>query len=309
MNQLDSLRALLAVNDLGGFAAAARALDTSPAKVTRLIQDLERTLNTRLLQRTTRTLSPTEAGELYIARIRPVIDALDAANDEVSTSGRLPSGVLKVRSSLDFAAAQLIPRVSRLQRLYPKLEVEINTSDRLLESPDLESDLTMLFSRNGLADGDFVARKLGMTSGVMCASPQYLKIHPAPNHPSELVRHECLLPSGKDLPHSFLLASVDPHDPQQFEFRPGPAKFHSNSSEALYHAALQGLGLVGMLSVHAQPYIRSGALVRVLPQWIGERWQVWAGYAGRRHVPRKVQAFLEFLQTEFGDPELDPWLV
>ena len=67
--------------------------------------------------------------------------------------------------------------------------------------------------------------------------------------------------------------------------------------------------LVGMLSVHAQPYIRSGALVRVLPQWIGERWQVWAGYAGRKHVPRKVQAFLEFLQTEFGDPELDPWLV
>lgn len=309
MNQLDSLRALLAVIDLGGFAAAARALDTSPAKVTRLIQDLEKTLNTRLLQRTTRTSSLTEAGELYAARIRPVIDALDAANDEVSTSGRLPSGVLKVRSSLDFAAAQLIPRVSRLQRLYPKLEVEINTSDRLLESPDLESDLTVLFSRNGLPDGDFVARKLGTTTGVMCASPHYLKTHPAPEHPSDLVHHECLLPSGKDLPHSFLLASSEPAAPQHFEFRPGPAKFHSNSSEALYHAALQGLGLVGMLSVHAQPYIRSGALVRVLPQWIGDRWQVWAGYAGRKHVPRKVQALLEFLQTEFGDPELDPWLL
>ena len=117
MNQLDSLRALLAVIDLGGFAAAARSLDTSPAKVTRLIQDLEKTLNTRLLQRTTRTLSLTEAGEVYAARIHPVIDALDAANDEVSTSGRLPSGVLKVRSSLDFAATQLIPRISRLQRL------------------------------------------------------------------------------------------------------------------------------------------------------------------------------------------------
>ena len=309
MNQLDSLRALLAVIDLGGFAAAARSLDTSPAKVTRLIQDLEKTLNTRLLQRTTRTLSLTEAGEVYAARIRPVIDALDAANDEVSTSGRLPSGVLKVRSSLDFAATQLIPRISRLQRLYPKLEVEINTTERQLESPDLESDITMLFSRNGLSDGDFVARKLGMTSGVLCASPHYLTIHPAPTPPADLVRHECLIPTGKDLPHAFLLASIDPAEPQHFEFRPGPAKFHSNSSEALYHAALQGLGLVGMLSVHAQPYIRSGALVRVLPQWIGERWQVWAGYAGRKHVPRKVQAFLEFLQTEFGDPELDPWLV
>lgn len=309
MNQLDSLRALLAVIDLGGFAAAARALDTSPAKVTRLIQDLEKTLNTRLLQRTTRTLSLTEAGELYAARIRPVIDALDAANDEVSTTGQLARGVLKVRSSLDFAAAQLIPRIPRLQRLYPMLEVEINTSDRLLESPDLESDITMLLSRNGLADGDFVARKLGTTSGVLCASPQYLKIHPAPTHPADLMHHECLIPTGKDVPHSFLLASVNPADPQQFEFRPGPAKFHSNSSEALYYAALQGLGMVGMLSVHAQPYIRSGALIRILPQWIGDRWQVWAGYSGRKHVPRKVQAFLEFLQTEFGDPELDPWLV
>ena len=72
-------------------------------------------------------------------------------------------------------------------------------------------------------------------------TPQYLKIHPAPVHPEELVRHECLLPTGKDLPHSFWLTSVDPSTPQQFEFRPGPAKFHSNSSEALYHAALQHL--------------------------------------------------------------------
>ncbi|RUP35657.1 MAG: LysR family transcriptional regulator [Curvibacter sp.] len=309
MNQLDSLRALLTVIDLGGFAAAARALDTSPAKVTRLIHDLERTLNTRLLQRTTRTLSLTEAGELYAARIRPVIDALDAANDEVSTRGRLPSGVLKVRSSLDFAAAQLIPRISRLQRLYPKLEVEINTSDRLLEAPDLESDITILFSRHGLADGDFVARKLGMTSGVLCASPQYLKIHPAPTHPSDLSQHECLIPTGKDLPDTFVLASTQPGDPRHFEFSPGPAKFHSNSSEALCQAALQGLGMVGMLSVHAQPYIRSHALVRVLPDWIGERWQVWAAYTGRKHVPRKAQAFLEFLQAEFGDPDLDPWLL
>lgn len=91
------------------------------------------------------------------------------------------------------------------------------------------------------------------------------------------------------------------------DVRPGPGRFHSHSPETLVVAALQGMGIVGMLSAHAQPYLQSGALVRVLPGWVGESWQVWLAFTGRKHVPRKVQAFLAFLKSEFGDPERDPW--
>lgn len=309
MDQLDSLHALLAVIDHGGFAAAARALNTSPAKVTRLIQELEQNLNARLLNRTTRTLSLTEAGELYAGRIRPAVDALRAANDEVTTYNSLPSGLLKVHSSLDFAAAQLIPRVPRLSQLYPQLEVDIQVADRMQLAPDLDADVTILFSRQPLPSGDFVARRLASTSGVLCASPQYLKRHGLPLHPQDLAQHDCLIPSSKDLPPTFMLAWVGPGEVAPFEFRPGEPKFHSNSPEALCHAALHGLGLVGMLSAHAEPYLRSGALVRLLPNWVGDRWEVWAAYSGRKHVPRKVHAFLEFLRAELGDPQRDPWLV
>lgn len=312
MNQLDSMRALLSVVDQGGFAPAAQALSTSRAKVTRLIQDLEAALNIRLLQRTTRTLSLTEAGEVYVARIRPLIEGLDAANDEASTSGRMPGGLLKVQSSLDFAAAQLIPRVPRLQRVYPRLEIEINTSDRHLEAPDLKADVTVLFSRQGLADGDYTAVKLGTTHALLCASPRYLEAHPAPAHPSELEQHECLFPKGKGIAEVLRFRSTAPGalpgvDVPGVDVRPGPARFHSHSPEALYMAALQGMGVIGMLSAHAQPYLQSGALVRVLPDWVGDSWQVWLAFTGRKHVPRKVQAFLAFLKSEFGDPDADPW--
>ncbi|WP_084461579.1 LysR family transcriptional regulator [Curvibacter gracilis] len=309
MNQLDSMRALLSVVDQGGFAPAAQALNTSRAKITRLIQELEAALNIRLLQRTTRTLSLTEAGEVYVARIRPLIEGLDAANDEASSSGRMPGGLLKVQSSLDFAAAQLIPRVPRLQRVYPQLEIEVNTSDKLLEAPDLKSDVTVLFSRQGLADGDYTAFKLGTTHALLCASPRYLEAHPAPVHPSELEQHECLFPKGKGLAEVLRFRSTAAGAQPSVDVRPGPARFHSHSPEALYMAALQGMGIIGMLSAHAQPYLQSGALVRVLPDWVGESWQVWLAFTGRKHVPRKVQAFLAFLRSEFGDPDADPWQV
>lgn len=307
MNQLDSMRALLSVVDQGGFAPAAQALNTSRAKITRLIQDLESALNIRLLQRTTRTLSLTEAGEVYVARIRPLIEGLDAANDEASTSGRMPGGLLKVQSSFDFAAGQLIPRIPRLQRVYPRLEIEVNTSDRLLESPDLKSDVTVLFSRQGLADGDYTAVKLGTTHALMCAAPRYLEDHAAPAHPSELEQHACLFPKGKGLSEVLRFHAVGPAAQPGVDVRPGPGRFHSHSPETLVVAALQGMGIVGMLSAHAQPYLQSGVLVRVLPGWVGESWQVWLAFTGRKHVPRKVQAFLAFLKSEFGDPERDPW--
>ncbi|MDD0838064.1 LysR family transcriptional regulator [Curvibacter sp. HBC61] len=308
MDQLDALHALLAVIDHGGFAAAARALNTSPAKVTRLIQDLEHKLNARLLNRTTRTLSLTEAGELYAGRVRPAVEALRAAQDEVTTYNSLPSGVLRVNSLLDFAVTQLIPRVPRFSALYPQLELDVQVADRLQMTPDLDADLTILFSRQPLPSGDFVARRLAMTSGVLCAAPQYLKRHGLPLHPKDLVRHNCLIPSSKELPETFMLTWVGEGAVDPFEFHPGAPKFHSNSPEALRHAALHGLGLVGMLSVHAQPYLRSGALVRVLPDWVGERWEIWAAYSGRKHVPRKVHALLDFLRQELGDPLHDPWL-
>lgn len=185
MDQLRALRVFLAVIDHGSLAAAARALDLAPAVVTRQIKELEHQLNTRLLHRTTRALALTEAGERYAERVRPALEQLAAADDEVGTLDRQPRGTLRICSSVDFATTQLIPRIPRLQQLYPQLAVHIEPP-RLADAPDPLADVSILVVRPSTLEGDFVARPLAVTTGLLFASPDYLREHGTPEHPRDL---------------------------------------------------------------------------------------------------------------------------
>lgn len=307
MDQLRALRVFLAVIDHGSLAAAARALDLAPAVVTRQLKELEQSLNTRLLHRTTRSLALTEAGERYAERVRPVLDQLSAADDEVGSLDRQPRGTLRISTPIEFATAQIIPRIPKLQTLYPQLTVDIEPP-RLGDAPDPLADVSILIARPSALEGDFVARPLAMTTGMLCGSPAYLREHGTPRHPRDLAHHACLIAARPDLSRRFLLMPDDPADGAPFEFEAAPTDITSSSPEALRVAAIHGMGLVGMLSCVAERDIRAGALVRVLPQWSASRWNVFAAYLSRRHVPRRVRAFLEFMAQELGDPGQDPWL-
>ena len=287
-----TMRVFQAVADAGGFAAAARLLNMAPATVTRFVADLEHDLGARLLQRTTRRVSLTEAGSAYLARLRPILLELDEARAMAQEHTQGMSGTLRVCTSPVLATHLLAPQVALFRTRYPAVRLEIHVS---LDSelPINEHDIT-LFSAPSDYDGNVIARPFASTTGVLCAAPAYLRRRPPPRTPQELAEHDCLLPSQPDLQASVLQLS-----------HPGPGQrttavtlqpvCASNHTEALMEVALGGAG-IALLSVDlVAEHLQHGRLVRVLAPWTCGQLTLFAALPSRKFMPARSQAFLDFL--------------
>lgn len=292
MDVLQSMRVFQSVVDEGGFAAAARKMDLAPAVVTRHIQDLEQSLGVRLLHRTTRRMSLTQAGEGYLSRLRLILAEIEEAADQARSHSREISGHLRVSATSLVAVNLLAPCVADFQRQHPEVQVEIHTSDR--PAQDLHQFDLAIVRQDDHLEADVVVRPVLDMNYVLCGSAGYLQVHGVPAVPEDLSRHRMVrlrAPGTR-------LQAIELMNPAEGGRRLGvtPAwSVISNDDETAYQAALAGAGLTLLPELALTARMHGGQLRRVLAPWVSaEGLRLVATLPGRRFLPLRTRAFLEF---------------
>lgn len=292
MDRLLSMRAFQQVVDDGSFAAAARTLDMSPAVMTRLITDLEEHLGARLLQRTTRKLSLTEAGQSYLQRVRHILNDVNEAEASTRQHTDELAGVLRIHTQPVMAVHIVAPLVAEFRRRYPKVTLDI-TVDSPLVPPIEDFDLTIL-GAGGLYDANVVARPVIVSEGLLCASPRYLGSAGVPQQPEDLKKHAMLRLSGLGpRQREWQLLHPDEGDREiSLDLKP---VLIANHSDTLMRATLDGAGISAQPLDLVANYLRDGQLRRVLAPWITGRFTLYAALPSRKYIPARARVFMEFL--------------
>lgn len=295
MDRLQCLRVFQTVVEAGGFAAAARTLDLSPASVTRMVADLEAQLGVRLLQRTTRRVALTDEGAAYLDRVRRILADLDEADALVSQRSHTVAGVLRVLATPVLASVLVAPIVPRLTARHAALRVEVDVESYAV--PSVEEHDVALFAVEGTVDTALIARRIASGMSALVAAPAYLRRAGRPSHPDELVRHHCLRyrPPGQHA-HAWTLWQQDrPETATRVAVEPVAC---SNHVEALLRMALDGGGILSVSLDLVAHRLASGELVRVLEGWVTDHWSLYAALPSRRHLPARTRAFLDELAHE-----------
>src|ERR1017187_8186597 len=292
MDKFLEMQAFVAVVDAGSFVKAAEVLDVSKAAVSRYVGELESRLGVRLLQRTTRKLSMTEEGEVFLARCKELLAGVDEAEAEITTHTGEAVGQLKVNVPVSFGLMHLTPLWAEFMTLHPKVTLDVTLSDRVVDLVDEGYDLAVRIAR--LASSSLISRQLSSTRMILCASPTYLREHGTPEHPSEIASHAVLaytlLSMGENWvfegPQGSVTVSVTP-------------RMRANSGETCCAAALQHQGIVLQPSFLVGAHLQSGALIEVLSQYRSIELGIYAVYPTRKHVTPKVRLLIDFLVEAF----------
>lgn len=303
------MRVFSRVVDEGSFARAARELNLSPAVVTRLVADLEEHLGSRLINRTTRRLSLTDTGELYLERVRHILTEVEEAEALATASTAEPRGHLRVLCPPAFAVHQIAKHLPKFRALYPKVSIELSVPGPV-ETVDENFDVSILTEGRRPLDGNFVARRLARSEVVLCASPEYLDRRGRPQHPKDMDGHETMVPPFLRELTFFTGARGDDEPPgESVTLSPKRTGLSTIHTDTMYAAALAGLGITGLPSFVAEDALMESALERVLPQWHLLTTTLYAGMPTRKHVPARTRVFVDFLVKTFGGEDRDPWLL
>ncbi len=310
MDRLHSMRVFSRVVEEGSFARAARELNLSPAVVTRLIADLEEHLGSRLINRTTRRLSLTDTGELYLERVRHILTEVEEAEALATASTAEPRGHLRVLCSPAFAVHQIAKHLPKFRALYPRVTLEL-AAPGPVETVDENYDVSILTEGRRPLDGSFVARRLARSEVIVCASPEYLDRKGRPQHPRDMEQHENMVPPFlRELTFHCGVAGSDAGGPaESITLVPKRSALSTIHTDTMYAAALAGLGITGLPSFVAEDALLENALERVLPQWHLFTTTLYAGMPTRKHVPARTRVFVDFLVKTFGGEDRDPWLI
>lgn len=301
MDRLQSMRVFQEVVEQGGFAAAARRLELSPAVVTRLVADLESHLGVRLLQRTTRRLSLTPAGEEYSRRLRAILADIDEADAIANSHTREMSGTVRILTLPVIASHVLAQAVTPFLKAHPEVVLDIHVEDTL-DPPIEDYDLTILTDLVPL-HREVVVRTLLRTVAVFCAAPSYLERYGVPQGPEDLMQHRFLrlrTPGVRLRP----VRLIDPTDnDRQVEVDP-PTLLAANHTDTLLRATIDGAGISSQPADLLAPHLRSGALQRVLAPWITNRLTLVAALPSRKFLPARSRAFLDHLAAHVKEAML-----
>ena len=320
MDQLRAMRVYSKVVDEGSFTKAAGKLDLAPAVVTRLIAELEQHLGVRLLNRTTRSLALTQAGERYLERVQRILIDVEDAETIANLETAEPRGVVRVLASPAITVHQLTRHLPALRAQYPKLTIEL-TIQNSVETVDDGHDISILTLKRPLETGNFIARLLANSEMIACATPGYLNAHGRPTRLDQLGEHEWLLPYSPDGNHQTTFEYCPAGDcldgakspkarktPQTVTLDQPPMALSTLHLDTLYHAALAGMGIAAVPSFVAAEGLRNGRLERVMPDWRVLTLSIYAAMPTRLHVPARTRVFIDFLTHAFGGVARDPWL-
>jgi DNA-binding transcriptional LysR family regulator len=296
MDRLTAMQVFVEVARSGSFSATADKLDMSRAMVTRYVSTLEQWLGARLLQRTTRSVTLTDAGESCLRRSQQMLALMDDVEEETSGQDGALRGQLRITCSVSFAHAQMAAAVVDFLRMYPELKIDLNASEGALNLVEARIDLAIRISAE--PDPALIGRVLAPCASVLLASPGYLRAHGTPQQPADLGAHRCLSYAnfGKSL---WKLQRGEVRE----QVRVG-SHFSGNEATALLQAALAGGGIAMQPTYLANPHLRAGALEAVLPQWELPTMGIYALYPSRKNLSPAVRALLDFLVERFATP---PW--
>jgi DNA-binding transcriptional LysR family regulator len=299
MDRLRAYEVFVTVVSRGSFTRAADVLETSPANVTRYVNELEAHLGTRLLNRTSRKLSLTEGGETLYARCKSILDDVAETEGLVSSASVEPRGRLRINAPVSFGILHLAPLWPAFMQKYPRVELDVSLNDRVVDIVDEGYDLAIRISRAGSTN--HAARKLATSSNILCASPAYLARCGYPASPADLVEHRCIgysyAATGDewqlvDSENTLHTVKVDCH-------------MRTNNGDTARAAALAGEGVIWQPTFLVGNDLRAGKLVRILPEYRMPDIDVFALYPSRRHLSAKIRAMVDFLAEAFGG--LPPW--
>ncbi|AWM88199.1 LysR family transcriptional regulator [Microvirga sp. 17 mud 1-3] len=299
LDRVTSMQVFARVAALGSFSAAARALGLSQTMVTKHVAALEERLGIKLLHRSTRRLVLTEGGRHYLAAVERILAEIEEAEASAGLDRIEPRGTLRLNVPVTFGFREIAPALADFSRLYPDLRVDLGLADRYVELIEEGWDLAIRIGR--LKDSSLVARKLAPCRLMVCGAPSYLERHGLPQSVEDLARHNCL---------GYTLSSTISADRWVFGADgdlvvPVKGNLRANNGDALLAAALAGQGLIYQPTFLVGDGLRSGALVRVLPDLPTYELSVHAVLPSGRQAPAKVRAVVAFLADRFA-PE-PPW--
>jgi Transcriptional regulator len=287
MNRLDSMAILVAVVDSGSLSAAARRLGLPLATVSRKVGELESHLNTRLLHRTTRQLSLTEAGGSYVAACRRILEEIDEAERVAIGEYTSPRGELVVTAPVVFGCLHVVPVISAFLAEYPEIDVDLVLTDRVVHLLDEHTDVAIRIGE--LPDSTLVGIRVGSIRRVICASPAYLATHGVPTRPGDLVAHECISFEVLASRRAWLFGSG------KSELSvPVHSRLAVNTAEAAIAAARLGVGLINVLAYQVADALSDDALRVVLDEFEPPPLPINLLHGGQAPIPLKLRAFLDF---------------
>ncbi|WP_413987926.1 LysR family transcriptional regulator [Labrys okinawensis] len=286
-----ALRLYTRVARLGSFSAAARETGLSQSQASRIVADLETELGVRLLSRTTRAVVPTEAGGEFLARIEPIMAALDEAEHSIRESGEL-RGLLRMSMPTSFGIRDVIPRLASFAERHPHLHIQLQLADR---RQDLVRDAVDVAIRLGrLPDSTATAKLIAMIPRVIVASPDYLARHGAPETPDELVRHRIVGGSAAAVPTAWRFE----RNGEETAIRLEP-HFSTDENEGAIAAAVAGFGITSTSGWACRRELEAGALVRLLPEWTLAGIPVHAYFPMGRTTRAAARAAIDHLVATF----------
>lgn len=295
MDRFLEMQTFNAVVDAGSFVKAADALAMSKAAVSRYVVDMETRLGVRLLHRTTRRLSLTDEGQIFYVRSKELLAELAEAEDEITSRREAASGLLRINAPFTFGVLHLAPLWGGFRAQHPQVKLEVTLADRLVDLVDEGYDVAIRIAN--LESSTLVSKRLASTRMVLCASPQYLKRHGTPMHPSELAEHDVISYSywsTKDEWHfTGPLGAVS--------VKTNPC-IHTNNGDTCRAAALASQGIILQPSFLVGDDLAAGTLLELMPEFRSLELGIYAVYPTRKHVSPKVRALLVFLTHHFSQP-------
>jgi len=299
MDRLTAMGLFVRIVETGSFSAVARETGMNQPTVSKQLSALEQKLKTRLLNRSTRQLSLTEAGSEYYEACKRILDEVREAEGNIGRLQGQLAGQLKVNTSIALGQMYVGPLTLKFQKLHPGLEVDLSLVDRFVDVVEEGIDVAIRVGR--LTDSNLVARRLGKTRRVAVATPAYLKKHGTPKTPQELVNHNCLLYAYLSTGNEWMFQGPDGQ-----EIRVKVAgNFRANNGEAIRQAVLADLGIAVAPEWIALKDLESGTIKAILTNYSPTLMDIHAVYPSGRHLSAKVRAYVEFLLQEFrGIPPL-----
>ncbi|MEQ1635104.1 MAG: LysR family transcriptional regulator [Methylococcales bacterium] len=293
MDKLNNIQVFCRIVELGSFAAVAREMHLSAMMISKYLGHLEESLGVNLLNRTTRQLSMTEAGELYYHRSKQLLDDFSELDEYTSQLGRHIKGTLKISAPIDFGGIYLVPAIEAYQREYPDVKISMTLDNCHVNLSEGNYDLSILVTDQ--LDLGVVAKKIAATKLCTYASPAYIAKHGQPQHIDELTTHRCLHYNGT--PHKdYWLFNVN-----HLETKIKPNwHFASNNGRALCQAAALGMGITQAPEISVANYLAQGQLIEILQNYRISSLAIYATYLQRRFLPAKLSTFVAFLIHYFA---------
>lgn len=283
------------LNRLGSLSAAARALDITPPAATMRLASMEKRIGARLLNRSTRRISLTHEGEIYLQHASRLIDELRELDEIVSGSGHAPRGLLRVNAPLGFGRTVIAPLVSTFTARYPDVEVQLEVTDRPVDLIETGLDLAVRFGE--LPDNRINARRIMSNRRFLCASPAYLEKHGTPKKLEDLTKHRCIVHRQNDDAYGVWRFLID----GRTEIVKVHGALSSNDGDIVQGWALDGQGIVIRSEWDVIKHLESGRLRRLLPEFTLPSADLYAYYPSKKNLPARVRTFINFLVEQLAN--------